>query len=139
LSSSAQRQLSEFVYPFATNSDRGGLTDIKSIALPQLSNADSAEAVEVEAKRSVMRPYPIGSRGREMSGDHHDGAIGEGLEEAPPCRSRRVRVDAEAAIELRLGALQRRMHDITAQDHGCMRRPNDARGRREKSPRSENV
>ena len=84
LSSSAQRQLSEFVYPFATNSDRGGLTDVKSIALPQLSNADSAEAVEVEAKRSVMRPYPTGSRGREMSGNDHDRAIGEGLEEAPP-------------------------------------------------------
>jgi hypothetical protein len=48
---------------FATNSDRGGLTDVKSIALPQLYNADSAAAVEVEAKRSAMRPYPTGRRG----------------------------------------------------------------------------
>ena len=42
----------------------------------------------METERSVMRSYPTGSRGREMSGDHHDRAIGEGLEEAPPCRSR---------------------------------------------------
>src|ERR1700736_6762795 len=119
LSSSAPRQLSEFVYPFATNtnSDRGGLTDVKSIALPQLSNADSAEAVEVEAKRSVMRPYPTGGRGWEMSGDNHDRSVGKGLEEAPPCRTRRFRVDAKTAVELGLSALQRRMHDIAAQNH----------------------
>ena len=122
LSSSAQRQLSEFVYPFATNSDRGGLTDVKSIALPQLSNADSAEAVEVEAKRSVMRPYPTGGRGREMSGDHHDRAIGEGLEETSPCRACPLRVDAKAAVELGFGTLQRRVHDVAAQDHGRLRR-----------------
>ena len=71
------------------------------------------------AERSFMRPYPTGSWGREMSGNDHDRAIGEGLEEAPPCRSRRFRVDAEAAVELRLGALQRRVHDIATQDHGC--------------------
>src|SRR5881392_3228099 len=63
-----------------------------------------AEAVKMETERSVMRSYPTGSRGREMSGNDHDRAIGEGLEEAPPCRSRRLRVDAEAAVELRLGA-----------------------------------
>ena len=73
----------------------------------------------METERSVMRSYPTGSRGREMSGNDHDRAIGEGLEEAPPCRSRRFRVDAEAAVELRLGALQRRVHDIATQDHGC--------------------
>ena len=73
----------------------------------------------MEAERSFMRPYPTGSRGREMSGHDHDWAIGEGLEEAPPCRSRRLRVDAEAAVELRLGALQRRVHDVATQDHGC--------------------
>src|SRR5712692_6357303 len=102
---------------YTTATDRAGLTDVKSIAPPQLSNAHSAEAVEVEAERSVMRPYPTGARGREMSGDHHDRAIGEGLEKAPSCRSRRLRVDAEAAVELRLGALKSRMHDIAAQDH----------------------
>src|SRR5258708_40061488 len=112
LSSSAKRQLSEFVYPFATNSDRGGLTDVKSIALPQLSNADSAEAVEVEAKRSVMRPYPTGGRGREMSGDHHDRAIGEGLEEAPPCRSRRVRVDAGVEHSVQVDPGQHDAQDV---------------------------
>jgi NAD(P)-dependent dehydrogenase (short-subunit alcohol dehydrogenase family) len=64
---------------FATNSDRGGLTDVKSIALPQLYNADSAAAV---AKRSAMRPYPTGGRGWEMSGDNHDRPISEGLEAA---------------------------------------------------------
>ena len=103
LSSSAQRQLSEFVYPFATNSDRGGLTDVKSIALPQLYNADSAAAVEVEAKRSTMRPYPTGGRGWEMSGDNHDRPIGEGLEETSPCRACPLRVDAKAAVELGFG------------------------------------
>ena len=75
----------------------------------------------MEAERSFMRPYPTSSRGREMSGHDHDRAIGEGLEEAPPCRSRRFRVNAEAAVELRLGALQRRVHDIATQDHGCLR------------------
>src|SRR3984893_11014720 len=66
-----------------TNSDRGGLTDVKSIALPQLSNADSAEAVEVEAKRSVIRPYPTGSRSREMSGDQLWSACRGGAVVAP--------------------------------------------------------
>ena len=73
----------------------------------------------MEAERSFMRPYPTSSRGREMSGHDHDRAIGEGLDEAPPCRSRRFRVNAEAAVELRLGALQRRVHEIATQDHGC--------------------
>jgi hypothetical protein len=59
----------------------------------------------MEAERSFMRPYPTSSRGREMSGHDHDRAIGEGLEEAPPCRSRRFRVNTEAAVELRLGTL----------------------------------
>jgi len=54
-----------------------------------------------------------------MSGDHRNRAIGEGFEEAPSCRSRRFRVNAEAAIELRLGALQRRVHDIATPDRGC--------------------
>ena len=35
----------------------------------------------------------------------------------------RFRVYAEAAVELRFGALQRRMHNIAAQDHGCLRGP----------------
>src|SRR5712671_2596961 len=73
----------------------------------------------MEAERSVMRPYPSGSWGGEMSGDDHDWAIDEGLKEAPPCRSRRLCADAETAVELRLGALQRRMHDIATQDHAC--------------------
>ena len=77
----------------------------------------------MEAERSVMRPYPTGARGREMSGDDLHRAIGESLEEAPPCRTRGFRVDAEAAVELRFGALQRRMHDIAAKDDGCLRRP----------------
>src|SRR5262249_16056101 len=77
----------------------------------------------MEAECSVMRPYPTRSRGGKMSGDDHHGAIGEGFEEAPPCRARRSRVDAKAAVELGFGALQRRMHDIAAQDHGCSRRP----------------
>src|SRR3974377_2456226 len=108
---------------FASNSDRGGLTVVKSIALPQHSNAASAEAVEVEAKRSVMRPYPTGGRGWEMSRDNHDRSVGKGLEETPPCRTRRFRADAKTAVELGLSALQRRMHDIAAQDDGCLRRP----------------
>jgi hypothetical protein len=33
------------------------------------------------------------------------------------------RVDAETAVELGFGALQRRMHDIAAKDDGCLRRP----------------
>ncbi len=36
----------------------------------------------MEAERSFMRPYPTGSRGREMSGNDHDRAIGEGLEKS---------------------------------------------------------
>ena len=76
----------------------------------------------MEAKRSVMRPYPTGGRGREMSGDHHDRAIGEGLEETSPCRTCPLRVDAKAAVELGFGTLQRRVHDVAAQDHGRLRR-----------------
>ena len=77
----------------------------------------------MEAEGSVMRPYPTSARGREMSGDDHHRAIGESLEEAPPCRTRGFRVDAEAAVELRFGALQRRMHDIAVQNWGCLRSP----------------
>src|SRR5437870_2482856 len=85
----------------------------------------SAEVVEMEAERSFVRPDPTGGRGGEMSGNDHGRAIGEGFEEAPPCRSRHFRVDAKAAVELRLGALQRGMHDVAAQDHGCLPRAND--------------
>src|SRR5262249_30589527 len=64
---------------------------------------------------------PTGGRGRKMAGDDHDGAIGEGLQKAPACCARSLRIDAKAAVELRLGALKRRMHDIAAQEHGCPR------------------
>jgi len=53
-----------------------------------LPDATSAEAVEVKAERSVTRSYPTGGRGREMSGDDHHRAVGEGLEETPACRAR---------------------------------------------------
>src|SRR6516165_12459523 len=86
-------------------------------------DAGSTQAVEVEAEGSVVRSYPAGARGREMSGDDHRRAIGEGLEEAPACRARQFRVYSEAAIELGLGALQRGVHDIAAQHHGCLRGP----------------
>src|SRR5207248_5271669 len=39
---------------------------------PPLAGALSG-IVEVEAERSVMRPYPAGGRAREMSGDDHHG------------------------------------------------------------------
>ena len=52
-----------------------------------------------------------------MSGDDHCGAIGEGLKEPLPRRARHLRVDAKAAVELGLGALQRRVHDVAAEDH----------------------
>ena len=80
-------------------------------------NPASAEVVETEAERSVLRPYPTGGRGRKVGGDDHDRSIGKGLDEPPPCRARHFRVDAKAAVELGFGALQRRMHDIAAQDH----------------------
>jgi hypothetical protein len=83
------------------------------------ASAALAEAIEMEAERSVMRSYPTGSCNREMSGNDHGRAIGEGLKEAPPCRSRHFRVNAEAAVELRLGALQRSVHNMATQDHGC--------------------
>ncbi len=79
----------------------------------------------MEAERSFMRPDPTSGRGGEMRRNDHGRAIGEGFEKAPPCRSRDFRVDAKAAIELRLGALQRRMHDVAAQDHRCLPRPDD--------------
>jgi hypothetical protein len=79
----------------------------------------------LETERSVVRSYPTGSWAREMSKNDHDRAIGEGLEEASPCRSRRFLVDAEAAVEPRLGALQRRVHDVATQDYGCSLRPHD--------------
>ena len=65
----------------------------------------SASIVELKTERAVMRPYPAGGGGREMRGDHHDGAIRERLEEAPPSSPRHLRVDAKAAVELRLGTL----------------------------------
>src|SRR5215472_12044164 len=86
-------------------------------------DAGSTQAVEVEAEGSVARSYPTGARGREMSRDDHRRAIGEGLEEAPACRARRFGIYAEAAVELGFGALQRGVHDIAAQDHGCLRGP----------------
>src|SRR6516165_2786343 len=86
-------------------------------------DAGSTQAVEVEAEGSVVRSYPAGARGREMSGDDHHRAIGEGLEEAPACRARHFGIYAEAAVELGFGALQRGMHDIAAQDHRCLRGP----------------
>src|SRR5215469_16991629 len=82
----------------------------------------STEAVEVEAEGSGVGPYPTGARRREMSRDDHRRTIGEGFKEARPRRSCGFRVDAEAAVELGFGALQR-MHDIPAQDHGSLRRP----------------
>src|SRR6516162_10752649 len=88
-------------------------------------DAGSTQAIEVEAEGSVVRSYPTGARGREMSGDDHHRAIGEGLEESPACRARHFRVDAEAAVELGFGALQRRVHDISAEDDGCLRRPHN--------------
>ena len=64
----------------------------------------------------MMRPYPAGGWGREMGGNDHDGAIRESLKEALPGCSRHLRIDAETAVEPRFGALQRRMHDIAAED-----------------------
>src|SRR5262249_45645156 len=87
------------------------------------SQAASAGAVEGKRERSAVRSYPAGGRGGEMSRDNHDGAIGEALEQAPPCRSCSFRFDAEATVELRLRALQCGMHDVAAQDHGCLLRP----------------
>ena len=77
----------------------------------------------METERAIMRPYPTGAWGREMSGDDHHWAIGEVLEQSPACRARHFRIYAKTAVELGFGALQRRMHDITAQDHGCLRGP----------------
>jgi hypothetical protein len=56
-----------------------------------------------------------------MAGDDHDGAIGEGLQKPSACRPGSLRIDAEAAVELRVGALERCMHDVAAQDHGALR------------------
>src|SRR5215831_291962 len=86
-------------------------------------DAGSTQAVELEAEGSVARSYPTGARGREMSGDDHRRAIGESLEEPPACRARHFGIYAEAAVELGFGALQRGMHDIAAQDDGCVRGP----------------
>src|SRR5215472_7088592 len=72
----------------------------------------SAVIVEVKAERSVMRPYPTGGGGREMSGDDHHGTISKGLEETSPCCACRLGVNTEAAVELGFGALQRRVHNI---------------------------
>src|SRR6516165_10857286 len=51
-------------------------------------DAGSTQAVEVEAEGSVVRSYPTGARGREMSGDDHRRAISEGLGKALTCRAR---------------------------------------------------
>jgi hypothetical protein len=56
-----------------------------------------------------------------MSGDDHDRTIREGLQKALACCPRSLRIDAKAAVELRLGALKSRMHDIAAQDDGSLR------------------
>src|SRR5262245_17769383 len=62
-----------------------------------------------------------------MARDDHNGAIGEGLQKALACCPRGSCIDAKAAVELWLGALKRRMHNIATQDHGCPRRSrNDA-------------
>src|SRR6516162_523631 len=86
-------------------------------------DAASAEVVETEAERSALRPYPTGGRRREVGGDDHDRSIGKGLDKPQPCRACHFCVDAKAAVELGFGALQRRVHDIAAQDHGWLRRP----------------
>jgi hypothetical protein len=78
----------------------------------------SAQAVKMESKRTVMRSYPTGRRGREVSRNKHDRGIGEGLEETAPSRSSCFPVDTKAAVEPWLCALQRRMHDVATQDHG---------------------
>jgi hypothetical protein len=72
---------------------------------PPLADAPSAEAVEVEAEGSAIRPYPTGGWGWEMSGDDHDRSIGKGLKETPPRRARSCRVDTKTAVERRFGAL----------------------------------
>ena len=79
-------------------------------------DAASSHAVEVEAERSIMRPYPARGRRREMGWYDHHRAIGKGMEEALPCRARHFRVDAKTAVQLGFSALQRRMHDITAEN-----------------------
>src|SRR5262245_51786014 len=84
-----------------------------------MMRAALAGAVEMESKRAAMSSYPTGGRRREVSGNNHDRGVGEGLEETAPSSSCCLHIDAEAAVELRLGALQRRMHDIATQDHGC--------------------
>src|SRR5438477_1973865 len=117
-----------FITRFQAAAGRKAKTRWPAAALPSpppaaAPAAGSTQAVELEAEGSVVRSYPTGARGREMSGDDHHRAIGEGLEESPACRARHFRVYAEAAVELGFGALQRRMHDIAAQDHGCLRGP----------------
>ena len=49
-----------------------------------------------------------------MTGDDHDRAIGKGLQKASACYPRSLCIDAKAAVELRLCALKRRVHDIAA-------------------------
>ncbi len=66
-----------------------------------------------------MRPYTSGGWRWEMSRNDHYVSISEALEEPPPGRSSHFRVDAKAAVELRLGTLQSGMHDVATQDHGC--------------------
>src|ERR1700757_4396156 len=71
----------------------------------------------------IMRSYPTGCWGREVRGNYHHWAIGKRLQEPSTCDSRHFRVYAEAAVELRLGALQGGMHDIAAQDQRGVLRP----------------
>src|ERR1700758_5121288 len=102
--------------PRGTGGTNGRLPRCRHRHQPLLLMPGSTQAVEVEAEGSVARSYPTGARGREMSGDDHRRAIGEGLEEAPACCARHFGIYAEAAVELGFSALQRRMHDIAAQD-----------------------
>jgi hypothetical protein len=51
----------------------------------------------METERSRHAIVSSRQLGRELSGNDHDRAIGEGLEEAPPCRSRRLRIDARSS------------------------------------------
>src|SRR5215470_12428808 len=59
-----------------------------------------------------------------MCGNNYDRGISEGPEKTPPRRLRRFRVHTEAAVELRLGALQRGMHDVATDDHRSASRLN---------------
>src|SRR5881398_2725667 len=76
----------------------------------------------METERLVMRSYPTGSWRREMSGNDHDRAIGEDLEEAASCRSRPYLADNETQprhVALQLGqGVWRQRHALRGM-HGC--------------------